>query len=78
MNTAKAKNPFTAEEYAVLEHHRESWRDASQEGRKEITVKAWEEIKEMNQDFPDESTRKRKLKKVCGILMYLNVDYIMV
>lgn len=78
MTKANTKNPFTAEEYAVLEHHREAWRDASQEGRKEITTKAWEEIKELNHDFPDESTRKRKLKKVGGILLYLNVDYIMV
>lgn len=64
MDKKKAKDPFTADEYSVLEHHRESWRDASQEGRKEIALKAWEEIKELNHDFPEEASRKRKLKKV--------------
>lgn len=80
MNKTKTKNPFTADEYAVLEHHRESWRDASQEGRKEIALKAWDEIKELNNDFPNEDSRKRKLKKVCTLFlyMYMNVDYIMV
>lgn len=66
MDKSKTKNPFTAEEYAILEHHRESWRDANQEGRKEIALKAWGEMKEINHDFPDEDKRKRKLKKVCG------------